>query len=264
MWKSCPRWTSSSGKSNFIVIPVDGLILYLSHTCDNWCSRTIVLLSYNISPLCDVAQTSDCGVYSFLTLNISPLCDVAQTSDCGTHCHLYSNMSPLCGVGLAPDCGIVNLVHLSRRRFRPSFGLQLFHWDFGRITAWLPFYLSCSAFSLSECAFLICSCASCLHLLYLMSKLSCEYFHSTHLACWFGQMLTKAISWMKSLIARPMPRGVPVSPARSRILVTCIVYASATRNKSPRASLRRSKSCSLHESYHSLRGDISTTVIIVS
>ena len=109
-----------------------------------------------------------------------------------------------------------------------------------------------------------CSYASCLHLLYLMSELSCEYFHSTHLACWFGQMLTKAISWMKSLIARPTPRGVPVSPARSRILVTCIIYASATRNKSSRASLRRSKSCSLLESYHSLRGDISTTVIIVS
>ena len=48
--------------------------------------ETIVLLSYNISPLCDVAQTSDCGVYVFLTLNISPLCDVAQTSDCGMHC----------------------------------------------------------------------------------------------------------------------------------------------------------------------------------
>ena len=117
---------------------------------------------------------------------------------------------------------------------------------------------------LAECALIIFSCASCLHLLYLMSKLSCEYFHSTHLACWFGQMLTKAISWMKSLIARPTPRGVPVSPVRSRILVTCIIYASATRNKSPRASLRRSKSCSLQESYHSLRGDISTTVIIVS
>ena len=108
------------------------------------------------------------------------------------------------------------------------------------------------------------SCVSCLHLLYLMSELSCEYFHSTHLACWFGQMLTKAISWMKSLIARPTPRGVPVSPVRSRILVTCIIYVSATRNKSPRASLRHSKSCSLQESYHSLRGDISTTVIIVS
>ena len=111
---------------------------------------------------------------------------------------------------------------------------------------------------------LICSYASCLHLLYLMSELSCEYFHSTHLACWFGQMLMKAISWMKSLIASPTPRGVPVSPVRSWILVTCIIYASATRNKNPRASLRRSKSCSFQESYHQLRGDISTTVVIVS
>ena len=43
------------------------------------------------------------------TFDISPLCDVAQTSDCGTHCRLYSIMSPLCGVALTPDCGIVNL-----------------------------------------------------------------------------------------------------------------------------------------------------------
>ena len=54
----------------------------------------------------------------------------------------------------------------------------------------------------------------CMHLLYLTSELSCEYFQSTHLACWFGQMLTKAISWMKSSIASPTPRGVPVSLVR--------------------------------------------------
>ena len=57
--------------------------------------------------------------------------------------------------------------------------------------------------------------ASCLHLLYLMSELSCEYIESTHLACWFGQMLTKAISWMKSSIASPTSSGVPVSLLRS-------------------------------------------------
>ena len=50
-------------------------------------------------------------IYSF---NISPLCDVAQTSDCGTHCHLYSIISPLCGVALMPDCGIVILAFSSR------------------------------------------------------------------------------------------------------------------------------------------------------
>ena len=55
---------------------------------------------------------------------------------------------------------------------------------------------------------------TCMQLLYLLSELSCEYFHSTHLACWFGQMLTKAILWMKSSIASPTLRGVPVSLVR--------------------------------------------------
>ena len=64
---------------------------------------------------------------------------------------------------------------------------------------------------------------SCIHWLYLLSELSCEYFQSTHLACWFGQMLMKAISWMKSLIASPTPRGVPVSPVRS-CLGHCIIH----------------------------------------
>ena len=46
----------------------------------------------------------------------------------------------------------------------------------------------------------------------------CEYIQSTH---WlvpgycFGQMWTKAILWMKSMIASSMPRGVPVSLLRS-------------------------------------------------
>jgi hypothetical protein len=153
--------------------------------------------------------------FLLFTFDISPLCDVAQTSDCGTYCHLLFNISPLCGVALTPDCGMLIYFYLSRRRFRHPIGLQLFYWDFGRTTAWLPFYLSCSANLLPECVLLICSCASCLHLLYLMSKLSCEYIQSTHLACWFGQMLTKAILWMKSTIASPTPRGVPVSPLRS-------------------------------------------------
>ena len=63
---------------------------------------------------------------------------------------------------------------------------------------------------------------SCMHLLYLLSELSCEYFRSTQLACCFGQMLMKAISWMKSSIASPTPRGVPVSPVRS-CLGHCII-----------------------------------------
>ena len=201
---------------------------------------------------------------SLFTFDISPLCDVAQTSDCGTHCHLYSIISPLCGVALTPDCGIVILVFSSRGVIQtlvwPSVFTLGFREDYRPTSLLFPMHY----YFYVWVHLLICSYASCLHLLYLMSELSCEYFHSTHLACWFGQMLMKAITWMKSLIARPTPRGVPVSPARSRILVTCFVYASATRNKSPRASLRRSKSCSFQESYHPLRGDISTTVVIVS
>jgi len=198
------------------------------------------------------------------TFDISPFCDVAQTSDCGTHYLLFSIISPLCGVALMPDCGIVILAFSSRGVIQTLVWHPVYY--FGISGGLLPDFSFISRAVLSLCLNALVSLFICimLHLLYLMSELSCEYFHSTHLACWFGQMLTKAISWMKSLIARPMPRGVPVSPARSRILVTCIVYASATRNKSSRASLRRSKSCSLLESYHSLRDDISTTVIIVS
>ena len=143
--------------------------------------------------------------------------DVVQTSDCGTHCRLYSIISPLCGVALTPDCGIVNLFLPFEASLqtpdRSSTILLGFREDY-RLTSFL-FIVQCNL--LSECALLICSYASCLHLLYLMSKLSCEYFHSTHLACWFGQMLTKAISWMMSLIASPTPRGVPVSPVRAWI-----------------------------------------------
>ena len=104
---------------------MDGLTLYLSHACDNLCSRTIVLLSCDISPLCDVAQTSDCGVYSFLTLHISPLCDVAQTSDCGMNCLLFSVISPLCGVAPTPDCGIIIPHFPLEESFRHSFGTSI-------------------------------------------------------------------------------------------------------------------------------------------
>ena len=51
-----------------IIIIVDGLTLYLSRTCNNLCSRAAGLLIYNISPLCDVAQTSDCGMFVFYFL----------------------------------------------------------------------------------------------------------------------------------------------------------------------------------------------------
>ena len=215
-------------------------LYFVSHACDNLCLRAIVLMSCDISPLWDVAQTSDCGVYSFLTFDISPLCGVAPT----------------------PDCGIIVPHFPLEESFRHSFGTSITILQFPLEASFRPSLGT--QYLLSECALLIYSYASCLHLLYLMSELSCEYFHSTHLACWFGQMLMKAISWMKSSIVSPTPRGIPVSPVRSWILVTCIIYASATHNKYSRASLRRSKSCSILESCHSLRDDISTTVFIVS
>ena len=74
----------------------------------------LLLFTFDISPLGDVAQTSDCGTQCHLYSIISPLCDVSQTSDCGTHCLLFSIISPLCGVALTPDCGIVILVFSSR------------------------------------------------------------------------------------------------------------------------------------------------------
>ena len=154
---------------------------------------------------------------SLFTFDISPLRDVTQTSDCGTHCRLYSIISPLCGVALTPDCGIVNLFVSFRgvnSDTRLAFSITLGFREDYRPTS-LLFSMHC--YLIVCLRLLICPYASCLHLLYLMSVLSCEYFHSTHLACWFGQMLTKAISWMMSMIASLTPRGVPVSPVRSWI-----------------------------------------------
>ena len=155
--------------------------------------------------------------YLLFTFDKSPLCDVAQTSDCGTHYLLFSIISPLCGVTLMPDCGIVILAFSSRGVIQtlawPSVFILGFREDYRPTSLLFPMHYYLYVWML----LLNCSYASCLHLLYLMSELSCEYFHSTHLACCFGQMLTKAISWMKSLIVSPTPRGVPVSPVRSWI-----------------------------------------------
>ena len=77
-----------------------------------------LLFTFDISPFCDVAQTSDCARLLF-TFDISPFCDVDQASDCGTlviylrykpflqchsnvrlwhACQLLFNISPLRGV----------------------------------------------------------------------------------------------------------------------------------------------------------------------
>ena len=72
-----------------------------------------LLFTFDISPLCDVTQTYDCGIL-VIYFDISPLCDVAQTSDCGMHYLLFPFISPLCGVALTPDCGIIILAVSSR------------------------------------------------------------------------------------------------------------------------------------------------------
>ena len=133
-------------------------------------------------------------------------------SHCGTYCHLHLNISPLCGVALTPDCGM--LIYFTFRGVAWD-TRSVFSYFIGISGGLPPDFLACSANLLSECALLVCSCASCLHLLYLLSKLSCDYIQSTHPACRFGQMLTKVILWMKSMIASPTPRGVPVSLVRS-------------------------------------------------
>ena len=114
------------------------------------------------------------------TFNISPLCDVAHTSDCGTHCLLFSIISPLCGVALTPDCGIVILAFSSRGVIQtlvwhPVFILG-FREDYRPTSLLFPMHYYLYVWL----HLLICSHASCLHMLYLMSELSCEYFHSTH------------------------------------------------------------------------------------
>ena len=86
------------------------------------------------------------------TFDISPLRDVAQTSDCGTHCHLYFIISPLCGVALMPDCGIVILSLPFRGVFQTLDWPSVLLWDFGRTTARLLFYFPCIIISMSECA----------------------------------------------------------------------------------------------------------------
>ena len=138
---------------------------------------TVALLSFtfDLSPLCGVAQTSDCGTlviyfwykpfmwcrsdvrlwHARYLLLIQALYVMSlQTSDCGTHCYLFSIISPLCGVALTPDCGIVISFVSFRGVIQTLDWPSVLFWDFGRTTARLPFYLPCIAISFSECALL--------------------------------------------------------------------------------------------------------------
>ena len=118
------------------------------------------------------------------TFNISPLRDVAQTSDCGTHLLFIFHYKPFMWRRLDARLRHCYFICIPfEESFRHSIGLQYYIGISGGLPPDFPFIFPCIAISWSECALLICSYASCLHLLYLMSELSCEYFHSTHLAC---------------------------------------------------------------------------------
>ena len=114
-----------------------------------------------------------------LLFNISPLCDVAQTSDCGIIVILYSDKSPFCGVALTPGWGNVFYFIFTFRGVasdtRSAF--FLFYWDFGRTTARLPFFISAVQF-FNTCMRIInyAHVHHVLHLLYLMSKLFASTF----------------------------------------------------------------------------------------
>ena len=166
----------------------------LRHYYCCWLTRDIKL--WDISPLCDVAQTSDYGtlvIYFWykpfmwcrsdvrLWHALSFIFYYRPFMRCRLDArlrHCYFIFLPFRGVIQTLDCPSVLL------------------WDFGRTTARLPFYTSVHCYPIDWVHMLTCSYASCLLLLYLIFELSCGYFHSTLLPCWFGQMLRRrSLGW---------------------------------------------------------------------
>ena len=88
-------------------------------------------------------------------------------------------ISPLCGVAQTPDWGMIYLIILSRRRFRHPIGSYLCFVGISGGLPPFPFYLPC--YDNFECTLVnLFMMHPCMHLLYLTSELSCEYFQSTH------------------------------------------------------------------------------------
>ena len=107
----------------------------------------LLLFTFDISPLCDVAHTSDCGMFVFyfqykpfmwclsdvrlwhvrlLFSVISPLRDVAQTSDCGMFV-IYFRISPLCDVAQTSDCGKLVIYFWYKPFLRCRSDVRLWH-----------------------------------------------------------------------------------------------------------------------------------------
>ena len=112
-------------KFSFTVIPVDGLTLYLFLARDKLCSQTVVLLSCDIRPLCDVAQTSDCGMFLFSYFKYKPFMRCRSDVRLWHALSLCSIISPLCGVASTPDCGNTILHFPLEESFRHSFGTSI-------------------------------------------------------------------------------------------------------------------------------------------
>ena len=107
----------------------------------------LLLFTFDISPLCDVAQTSDCGML-VIYFRDKPFMwcrpDVRLWHACYFY-YLYALyvvshrrptvacllfllfISPLCGVAQTPDWGMIYFISLSRRRFRHSVGAFYFY-----------------------------------------------------------------------------------------------------------------------------------------
>ena len=147
---------------------------------------------------------------------IGHVCDVAQTSDGGILV-TYFGYKPFLWCRSGARLWLVIIYYFPTRRHPDPHLVSLFL-SFGFREDYRPtsiLYLQCIHILFRSHFCWNTHMHSCWHLLYLKSELSCEYIQSTHLACWFGQMWTKAISWMKSSIASPTSSGVPVSPLRS-------------------------------------------------
>ena len=139
------------------------------------------LFTFDISPLRDVAQMSDYGI-RIIYFHYKPF------SRCRLDVRLWHALSFIFRnepfMWCRPDTRLRHGQFTFTFRGVASDTRSVFS-HFVGISGGLPpdFLFMLHAVNFFLCALLICSCASCLHLLYLMSELSCEYIQSTHLAC---------------------------------------------------------------------------------
>ena len=85
------------------------------------------------------------------TFDISPFCDVAQTSDCGTY-DFYFQYKPFMWCRLdARLRHCYSFCILSRSHSDTRLALSILLWDFGRTTAQLLLCFPCIVIPMSDC-----------------------------------------------------------------------------------------------------------------